>query len=422
MAFKEETAPPVFFARFETSKGPFQVRCNRTWSPHGVDRFFSLIASGYYNDTRFYRVVPTWVVQFGVSGDPLVAEAFRKLTAEDDSLTPALHNDAGWMSFSSAFDARSGLAVNRTTELFINLEDHRELDALGFTPICQVVSGFKGVVAALYSGYGEMSDACDLHGFRPCDGPNTTSVYGRGNAWLDMPAHFPLLDRLRTVAVVGPPAPPPTWPPTRPPTPGPPTGPPTLPPFGGGGGGGDPEASSSPSPVVVVGTMALLLAFGLCLFAIASPGGGAGERRPWRCWRLWRGWGWGWPGRRAAGPAGSSSRAQLRERFRALSGSGTDHEADHEASSKAGDDGVRRDKARFLAAARGEVGNPLATPRSLEEAQREAGFGATERSAEFAIGDDDDEEAGAGDDESEEESERGTFEFELANKPAFLRA
>ena len=104
------------------------------------------------------------------------------------------------MAFSAAYeDGANSHATNRTTELFINLADHLQLDALGFTPIARVVAGLNSTVRGFYSGYGEMRDACALHGFLPCDGPSEAEVLRRGNAYLD--ESFPLLTRVHTVRI-----------------------------------------------------------------------------------------------------------------------------------------------------------------------------------------------------------------------------
>ena len=70
-----ETAPDVFSARFETSKGDFVIGVQRDWAPIGADRFFNLVKNKYYDDVRFFRVSAGFVVQFGMHGDPFVNQA-----------------------------------------------------------------------------------------------------------------------------------------------------------------------------------------------------------------------------------------------------------------------------------------------------------------------------------------------------------
>lgn len=193
-------SPPRFIAAFNTSKGTFVVEAVREWAPRGVDRFYSLIRAGYYDDSRFYRVIDGWVAQFGVSGDVSEAQSLRHNIILDDPIMPKVHNDEAFLSFSAVYNTAADRVTNRTTELFINLENHRDLDALGFTPIAKVKRGFGEVASALFSGYGEMSDTCALHGFEPCEGPTEADMYQHGNEFVDQ--QFPLLDRLYDVRVI----------------------------------------------------------------------------------------------------------------------------------------------------------------------------------------------------------------------------
>lgn len=139
------------------------------------------------------------MAQFGYSGEPSVQHA-QTIIPDDPVIPGTTSNLEGVVAYSAAYEASMQHATNRTTELYINLADHPQLDALGFSPIARVVSGMSSTVAAFYSGYGEMSDACDLHGFLPCDGPSEAAILQQGNAYLD--ADFPRLTRIHTAAVV----------------------------------------------------------------------------------------------------------------------------------------------------------------------------------------------------------------------------
>src|SRR6201988_5032547 len=68
-----EQAPPTYKVTFDTSKGPFVVEVHRDWAPNGADRFYNLVKNGFYNNTRFFRVISGFMVQFGINGDPAIS-------------------------------------------------------------------------------------------------------------------------------------------------------------------------------------------------------------------------------------------------------------------------------------------------------------------------------------------------------------
>jgi peptidyl-prolyl cis-trans isomerase A (cyclophilin A) len=139
--------PDVFRVKFETSQGDFVVEAARAWAPHGVDRFHELVRKRYFDEGRFFRVVPGFIAQFGVHRDFNVHATWRQLFIPDD---PAKEkNLRGTLAF-----AMSGPAT-RATEIFINLADNSMLDEQGFVPFARIVEG-TDVVDKFYWGYGEM--------------------------------------------------------------------------------------------------------------------------------------------------------------------------------------------------------------------------------------------------------------------------
>src|ERR1051325_6079991 len=62
----KDKAPETFKAKFETTKGDFIVDVTRSWSPNGADRFYNLVKYGFFDGVKFFRVVPNFVVQFGI--------------------------------------------------------------------------------------------------------------------------------------------------------------------------------------------------------------------------------------------------------------------------------------------------------------------------------------------------------------------
>jgi len=180
-----EQAPDRFRVRFETTKGPFVVEVTRAWAPRGADRFYGLVKAGYYDDVAFFRVIPGFMVQFGIHGDPRVNEAWRAARIPDDPV--AQSNKRGMVTYAMAGPD------TRTTQLFVNFKDNAFLDPQGFPPFGRVVEGMA-VVDSLYSGYGE--------GAPQGMGPDQGRVQQEGNAYLR--ASFPRLDYVKTARLVKP--------------------------------------------------------------------------------------------------------------------------------------------------------------------------------------------------------------------------
>jgi len=180
-------APDVYDVEFTTTKGNFVVEVTRAWAPLGADRFYNLVKHGFFTNASFFRVVPGFVVQFGISADPKVSAAWDTATIKDDPVRGS--NKAGFITFAM------GGPNTRTTQVFINLRDNGSaLDGMGFAPFGQVTSGMD-VVQKLYSGYGDLPEM----GGR---GPSEEAISKGGKAYLDKT--FPLLDSIKTVTVVSP--------------------------------------------------------------------------------------------------------------------------------------------------------------------------------------------------------------------------
>ncbi|HZI21024.1 MAG TPA: peptidylprolyl isomerase [Gemmatimonadales bacterium] len=180
-----ERAPDTFRARFETTTGDFVILVHRDWAPLGADRFYNLVKSGYFDGVRFFRVIPGFMAQFGIHGNPRVTAAWHDQRIPDDPVRQS--NKRGMVSFATAGPG------TRTTQLFINYSDNSRLDGMGFAPFGQVVEGIE-VVDRLYGGYGEGAPA----GL----GPEQGRIEAEGNAYLDR--QFPKLDQVRRATIAAP--------------------------------------------------------------------------------------------------------------------------------------------------------------------------------------------------------------------------
>ena len=173
------TAPQQFTATFKTTAGTFVVEVHRTWSPHGADRFYNLVKNGFYDGQKVFRVVPHFVVQFGISAYPDVSQAWQTADIPDDPVGK-LHNRRGTVDFASAGPN------TRTTQIFVNTADNLQLDAAGFTPVGEVTSGM-GAVDNLYSGYGDAPTQ------------EQAQMAAEGNAYLEK--QWPKLDTIESATV-----------------------------------------------------------------------------------------------------------------------------------------------------------------------------------------------------------------------------
>lgn len=139
--------PDVFRVKFQTSQGDFVVEAYKGWAPHGVNRFHELVRIKYFDQGRFFRVVPGFIAQFGVNRDFSVHDKWRTMFIADDP--PQQKNLRGTLAFAKS---DSG---TRSTEMFINLADNKTLDDQAFVPFAKVIQGMD-VIDKFYSGYGEM--------------------------------------------------------------------------------------------------------------------------------------------------------------------------------------------------------------------------------------------------------------------------
>jgi peptidyl-prolyl cis-trans isomerase A (cyclophilin A) len=164
--------PAAFKVRFDTSKGPIVIEVHRDWAPIGADHFYALVKSGYFDGARFFRVVPNFVVQFGLAADPAITAKWNK-PVDDDPVKQT--NRVGSIVYATAGPN------TRTTQLFINLRSNQSLDSQGFAPFGMVTGNGMSVVQQIYSGYGEQ--------------PDQGAITNQGNNYIN--ASFPKLDFIK---------------------------------------------------------------------------------------------------------------------------------------------------------------------------------------------------------------------------------
>ena len=170
-------APAVFKAKFSTTAGDFIVEVHRDWAPLGADRFYNLVRYGYFTNAAFFRVVPGFVVQFGLSADPALNKVWSVARIQDDPVVQS--NKRGTLVFATAGPN------TRTTQFFINYADNSRLDGMGFAPFGTVVDGMA-VVDKIFPGYREQ--------------PQQDQITDHGDTYLK--ANFPMIDKIKLARIV----------------------------------------------------------------------------------------------------------------------------------------------------------------------------------------------------------------------------
>jgi peptidyl-prolyl cis-trans isomerase A (cyclophilin A) len=178
-------APAEYEVRFVTTAGEFGIKVTRAWAPNGADRFYNLVNHHFYDGAAFFRVLPGFMAQFGLSAHPEVSRAWEQANIKDDPIVQSNHR--GFVSFAMAGPN------TRTTQVFINFGNNERLDQSGFSAFGMVTDGME-VVDKLYSGYGE--GAPDGHG------PDQSQIGNIGHTYLDQ--KFPKLDKIETARLVTP--------------------------------------------------------------------------------------------------------------------------------------------------------------------------------------------------------------------------
>ncbi len=178
----KDKAPETFQVKFATTRGDFVVTVNRSWAPIGADRFYNLVKHHFYDSASFFRVVPGFVVQFGISAYPPVSAAWENANIKDEPVTQT--NKRGYLTY-----AKTSMPNTRSTQIFINLKDNAGLDGQGFSPFGFVDAQGMKVVDMLYDQYGDGG------------GPDQDQISKQGKPYLDK--GWPKLDSIKTATLMG---------------------------------------------------------------------------------------------------------------------------------------------------------------------------------------------------------------------------
>jgi peptidyl-prolyl cis-trans isomerase A (cyclophilin A) len=171
-----EQAPATYKVRFDTSAGEFIVSVTRAWAPAGADRFYNLVKNGFYDGARFFRVVPNFMVQFGINGDPDIQRNWANANIKDDP-AGVKSNGRGFITF-----ANRG-PNSRSTQVFINYKSNAFLDKT-FMPFGEVTTGMPAV-EKINSAHGEE--------------PDQGQIQANGNRYLNKA--FPKLDFIKKATI-----------------------------------------------------------------------------------------------------------------------------------------------------------------------------------------------------------------------------
>src|SRR5947208_7479511 len=182
-ALLKDKAPDTFQVKVATTRGDFMVTVNRGWAPIGADRFYNLVKHHFYDNASFFRVVPSFIVQFGISAYPPVTAAWEQANIQDEPVTQS--NKRGYLTY-----AKTSMPNTRSTQVFINLSDNAALYRQGFAPFGYVAAQGMKVVDLLYDQYGDSG------------GPEQDQISKLGKPYLDK--GWPKLDSIKTATLIGP--------------------------------------------------------------------------------------------------------------------------------------------------------------------------------------------------------------------------
>lgn len=165
-----------FKVKLQATTGDIVIHVHRDWAPVGAHRFYELVKAGFYDECRFFRVIPNFMVQFGISGDPQAQRRWDQ-NIQDDPVIKS--NEKGYVTFATAGPN------TRTTQVFINYKNNANLDRQGFAPFGEVIEGMQNA-EAIFAEYLEE--------------PDQGQITKRGNEYLN--SKYPRLDYIKKAEII----------------------------------------------------------------------------------------------------------------------------------------------------------------------------------------------------------------------------
>ena len=135
----------IMQATFKTSKGDITIEFFGDQAPNTVANFTKLAGEGFYNGTKFHRVIKGFMIQ---GGDPLTKDDSQMARWGSggpgyqfaDEITPTNSNDVGTISMANAGPNTNG------SQFFINVSNNSFLNPK-HTVFGKVVKGMEVVTA-----------------------------------------------------------------------------------------------------------------------------------------------------------------------------------------------------------------------------------------------------------------------------------
>jgi len=126
--------------RIGTTKGTIVVRLYPEWAPLTVANFLNAVNRGYYDNLRWFRIVPNFVAQTGdeKNGAPDSAGPGYTIPAEENPL----EQRPGIISMGLNYDKNQAIRDSAGTEFYITMSPQMHLNR-PFTVFGEVESGFN---------------------------------------------------------------------------------------------------------------------------------------------------------------------------------------------------------------------------------------------------------------------------------------